>query len=136
MVFLLLVPGMSARRTSRTDPRYSRRAFDAIRARYLAADRRLRRERPLAIWGAGRRTRRRADHLLRHGFEPEAWIDVDPGKIGRRIHGVSVVAPDWLDREPKPFVLSYVANHGARERISACLHRMGYRRGEDYLVVG
>lgn len=126
---------------SRVDPRYSRDAFDRLRARYLAGDRRLGGDRPLVFWGAGRRTRRRADHLTgllaSSGVSPAAWIDVDPRKIGQRVGGTPVVAPEWLEgREPRPFVLSWVASHGARDRIGAALEAMGYGRGSDYLAVG
>ncbi len=126
---------------SRVDPRYSRDAFDRLRARYLARDRRLATGRPLVFWGAGRRTRRRADHLTGllapSGVSPEAWIDVDPRKIGQRVGAAPVVAPDWLKcRKPRPFVLSWVASHGARDSIGAALEDMGYSRGSDYLAVG
>ena len=122
---------------SRRDPRYSRDAFDRLRARYLALDGRLGSGRPLVFWGAGRRTRQRARHFVALGFAPCAWIDVDPRKIGNRIHDVPVVAPEWLDRrQPRPFVLAWVASHGARESIGAALTAMGYGRGVDYLTVG
>ena len=122
---------------SRRDPRYSRDAFDRLRAHYLARDRRLGGERPLVFWGAGRRTRRRASHLIALGCSPCAWIDVDPRKIGNRVHGAPVVAPEWLrHRRPRPFVLTWVASHGARENIGAALASMGYGRGADYLAVG
>jgi len=122
---------------SRCDPRYSRDAFDRLRAHYLARDRRLGGGRPLVFWGAGRRTRRRAAHVIALGFPPCAWIDVDPRKIGNRVHGAPVVAPEWLrDRQPQPFVLTWVASHGARENIGAALSSMGYGRGADYLAVG
>lgn len=123
-------------RLSRTDPRCTREAFDCLRAAYLAEDPRLHQGRPLAFWGAGRRTRRRADRLLQYGFTPTAWVDIDPAKVGRSLQGAPVVAPDWLGRRPRPFVLSYVASHGARERIAAFLEGRGYRRGRDYLMVG
>ena len=122
---------------SRVDPRYSRDAFDRLRARYLAGDGRIGGGRPLAFWGAGRRTRQRTRHLVARGVAPDAWIDVDPRKVGGRLAGVPVEPPGWLrGRAPRPFVLSWVASHGARERIGAELEEMGYRRGEDYLAVG
>ena len=122
---------------SRRDPRYSRGAFDRLRACYLARDRRLTGGRPLVFWGAGRRTRRRTAHIIALGLPPCAWIDVDPHKIGNRIHAAPVVAPEWLrDRQPRPFVLTWVARHGARENIAAALASMGYGRGTDYLAVG
>lgn len=126
----------SGGRLTRTDPRYSREAFARLRTEFLARDPRLHGGRPLAICGAGRRTRQRAQLLLDHGFKPVAWIDIDPRKIGNAVHGVPVHPPAWLDRADKPFVLSYVTNHGARDIIAAQLQGMGYRRGRDYLMVG
>ncbi len=121
---------------SRTDARCSRQAFDRIRAEYLARDPRLAEGRPLVFWGAGRKTRRRSDLLAAWGHRPTAYVDVDPKKIGRRIHGIPVLAPQALAVPEKPFVLSYVSNHGAPELIAGQLQAMGYRRGRDYLIVG
>lgn len=123
---------------SRTDPRFSRRAFDRLRACYLAADPRLKQERELVIWGAGRVTRKRCRHLMERGFSPIAWVDIDDKKIGGRIDGVPVVGPEWLAARAKrrPLVLAYVATHGARDAIAAELESMGYARGRDYLAVG
>ncbi|MEN8171051.1 MAG: glycosyltransferase [Pseudomonadota bacterium] len=126
----------SGTRLTRTDERYSRDAFDRIRASYLARDPRLQQGRPLAYWGAGRNTRKRSAHLIAHGHPPHAWIDIDPKKIGNIIEGAQVVTPEWLKQEEKPFVLSYVANHGAKELIATELEEMGYRNGIDYLLVG
>ena len=127
----------SPHRTSRQDPRYSRDAFDRLRAEYLARSPLLRQRRgELVIWGAGRKTRKRCAHLLARGYEVQAWVDIDPKKIGNRLRGVPVVAPDWLRRRPRPLVLCYVSNHGARDLIARDLHAMGYRRSSDYLMVG
>jgi len=126
----------SGGRLTRTDSRYAREAFDRIRAHYLARDPRLQQPRPLAFWGAGRNTRKRVANLLSHGFRPSVWIDIDPRKIGNIVDGAPVVSPDWLAREEKPFVLSYVSNHGARALIAADLQALDYREGHDYLMVG
>jgi FlaA1/EpsC-like NDP-sugar epimerase len=88
------------------------------------------------IWGAGRRTRQRCALLLRQGFRPLAFVDIDPRKIGNRIDGVPVHSPAALADGPRPFVLVYVTNHGAREAIATDLQAMGYRRGRDWLAVG
>lgn len=127
---------LSTESYSRTDARYSRQAFDRIRADYLARDPRLAEGRPLVFWGAGRKTRRRSDLLAARGHRPTAYVDIDPKKIGRRIHDVPVIAPEALAVPERPFVLSYVSNHGAPERIAKRLQVMGYRRGRDYLIVG
>ncbi len=123
---------------SRTDPRFSRQAFNRLRARYLASDPRLNQGRELVIWGAGRVTRKRCRHLLERGHLPCAWVDIDSRKIGGSIDGVPVVAPGWLAARGRrrPLVLVYVARHGAREAIAVRLESMGYLRGRDYLAVG
>ena len=127
-------------RTSRTDPRYSRQAFDQLRADFLAEDPRINTHRPLVYWGAGRKTRKRANLLIAKGYKPTAWIDIDPRKIGNKILNAPVVAPAWLEQKSKtgnkPFILGYVANHGARDIIAAALHKLNYKRGIDYLMVG
>ncbi|MDJ0806633.1 MAG: glycosyltransferase [Gammaproteobacteria bacterium] len=127
----------SRTRTSRTDPRCSRQAFDRIRAHYLARDPLLLdRKNNLVVWGAGRKSRKRCELLLVQGFETKAWIDIDPKKIGNVIIHVPVVAPAWLRRTPRPFVLVYVNNHGARQLIGESLAAMSYRPREDYLMIG
>ena len=129
----------SENRLSRVSENYSRNAFDMIRADYLSRDERIH-NRPIAFWGAGRKTRQRARHLLEKGYEPAAWIDIDPKKIGNRINGVEVVEPAWLEQSSddgdRPFVLNYVTNHGARDIARTYLQRIGYVMGEDYLEVG
>lgn len=127
----------SPRRLSRIDPRCSQQAFGQLRAHYLAGDPRLNSGRPLAMWGAGRKTRQRCRLLLERGFMPVASVDIDPKKIGNRIQGVPVVEPAWLlQQHPKPLVLVYVRNHGAREWIQSFLEKAAYQRSRDFLFVG
>ncbi len=90
----------------------------------------------LCIWGAGRRTRKRCRHLLDAGYRPVAWVDIDPRKIGNRLAGVPVIPPEGLRALERPFVLSYVANHGARAEIARELNALGLERGRDWLSVG
>jgi hypothetical protein len=128
----------SDNRLSRVSANYSRIAFDRTRAEYLSQDTRIHNNRPIAFWGAGRKTRQRVSYLLDKGFEPAVWIDIDPKKIGNRINGIEVVEPAWLQQADtdKPFVLNYVTNHGARDIARTYLHRIGYVMGQDYLEVG
>jgi cellulose synthase/poly-beta-1,6-N-acetylglucosamine synthase-like glycosyltransferase len=127
----------SPQRLSRIDPRCSQQAFGQLRAHYLARDSRLKSHRPLVMWGAGRKTRQRCRLLLERGFMPIAWVDIDPKKIGQRIQGVPVVEPAWLlQQQPKPLVLVYVRNHGAREWIQDFMAKAAYQRSRDFLFVG
>jgi hypothetical protein len=123
-------------RTTRRDPRFSREAFNRIRADYLARDERLHSGRDVVVWGAGRVTRQRVRLIEERGVTVSAYIDIDPRKIGGSIEGAVVHDPAWLNQSVKPFVLVYVTSHGARDQIRQELERMGYTIGEDFLCVG
>ena len=123
-------------RLSRTDSRYSFRAFYRCKAEYLA--RWLSRHNPfhpdVVVWGAGRETRKRAEFLVEHGVTIRAYIDIDPRKIGNTIAERPVLAEEQLPEAGSCFVLSYVAARGAREDIRARLGRRGYTEGADFLA--
>ena len=124
-------------RLSRRDPRYSPGAFWECKAGYLARFLAPRLDgRPLAFWGAGRRTRQAARPLLSRGLRPSAWIDIDPRKIGSGLEGVPVVAEGELERLGRPYVVSLVGNRGAGEEISRRLGNLGYREGADFVLAG
>ena len=122
-------------RLSRRDARYGVEAFYALKARHLA--RWLARHNPhhprVTVWGAGELTRRRAERLVAHGVAIERYVDIDPRKIGRRIRGRPVIAPEELPPPGGDFVLAYVGTRGARELIAARLDASGRRLGVDYL---
>ncbi|NJB67741.1 glycosyltransferase involved in cell wall biosynthesis [Desulfobaculum xiamenense] len=122
-------------RLTRNDTRYDPEAFYRVKAHYLA--RWLAAHNPqhpeVYVLGAGRPTRRRADMLLAHGVAIAAYVDVDPKKIGMVIDGRPVIAHEDLPGPGHCFMLSYVANRGARERIARMLAAQGYAIGRDYL---
>ena len=125
----------SENRLSRTSSRYSDSAFDLLRAEYLAKDKRLQ-GRGIVFWGAGRKTRQRAQYLINRGINLVAWIDIDNKKIGKAYHGATTFSPDWLlEVNEKPFVLNYVRNHGVRELCRQHLDKAGYDMGKEYLDV-
>jgi glycosyltransferase involved in cell wall biosynthesis len=132
----LLIWNDSPTRLSRRDPRYAEDAFYRVKGGYLA--RWLARHNPhhpaVILWGAGRITRRRARSLLDHGVRIEAFVDIDPRKIGRRLHGIPVVGPDALPRAGAAFLVSYVRSAGARDAIEAQLRAAGHRPGVHYIL--
>jgi glycosyltransferase involved in cell wall biosynthesis len=130
---VLLTWNDSPARLSRTDRRYAPEAFYRVKADYLArAVRHTQRGRSVWIWGAGRPTRRRAEWLTHHGIEIAGYIDIDPAKAGRRIHGCPVVSPLDLPRPEAAMVLGYVGTRGARELIHPQLVRRGFVEGDDF----
>lgn len=122
-------------RLSRTGDRYSAEAFYRLKARYLA--RWLRAGNPhhprVVTWGAGRTSRRRAALLEEHGIRITHHIDVDPHKIGQRIHGRPVWSPDDIPASGRHFIVSYVGLHGVNAEIQAHLESRGYRLGRHFI---
>lgn len=123
-------------RLSRTDERYARRAFYACKASYLS--RWLARHNAhhpgIIVWGAGRETRKRAEFLVEHGIGIEAYVDIDPRKIGQTIHGRPVLAEHQLPASDQAFVVSYVGSRGARDDIRSRLGARGFREGVNFIV--
>jgi hypothetical protein len=126
----------SPARLSRRDPRYDPEAFYRVKAGFLA--RWLATHNPfhpsIVLWGAGRVTRRRARSLLEQGIRVEAFVDIDPCKVGRAVDGRPVVSPEALPPAGRAFVVSYVGGAGAREHIEAYLRACGRRPGADYIL--
>jgi glycosyltransferase involved in cell wall biosynthesis len=123
-------------RLSRSDPRYDPEAFYRCKAPYLARWWRhhVAPSRRVLVWGAGRPTRKRAEHLTGHGLQIGGYIDIDPRKVGRVFAGRSVIAPQDLPAPGEVFVLGYVAKHGARELARSRLLGRGYTEGRDFLM--
>jgi hypothetical protein len=71
--------------------------------------------------------------LTEHGVEITAYVDIDEDKIGHRIQGRKVLAPDELPPPADCFVVSYVGSRGARKVISAALQEKGFVCGRDFI---
>ncbi|MCC5945606.1 MAG: glycosyltransferase family 2 protein [Bernardetiaceae bacterium] len=117
-------------RLSRQDERYSVEAFYRLKTQYLVQW--LERHNPffpkVCIWGAGKQSKKRAAWLVHYGIEILHYIDIKPHK------------PDTLyfeDIAPAGnyFILSYVANRGAREQINHFLAQRHYIMGKHFLNV-
>ena len=125
-------------RLTRTDSRYSVENFIRAKAHYLCKG-------PLAdrdgvmVWGAGQMGRRLSKHLEREGAPLVAFIDIDPGKIGRERRGCPIVGPEdlraWLEKYQHPVVLASVSSRGARALIRERLNQIGLREGVDWWAV-
>lgn len=121
-------------RLTRTDPRYGPERFLKLK---LAALRRgpLAGQRGVVIWGAGPVGKSWARALVAAGHRVEAFVEVDPGKIGERIHGAPVIPVSAAAGRKGPLHLAAVGQRGARERIRAEAGRLGLVEGEDVLAV-
>jgi len=125
-----------ASRLSRNDPRYDMEAFHNCKAPYLtrAIEESGQSHRELWIWGAGRPARKCA-RPLESAWKPAAgFIDVDPRKIGRNLHGRPVVSSEDLPPKEQAIIVSYVGTRGARERIREDLLASDRVEGMDFWI--
>ncbi len=122
------------RRLTRTDPRYAPERFLALK---MAALRRgpLAGDRPAVVWGAGPIGKAWGRALLAAGNPVAAFVEVDPRKIGARIHGVPVIPVARASTVERAAHLAAVGQRGARARIRAEAARLGLVDGTDFFAV-
>ncbi len=123
----------SEHRLTRTHAIYSDAAFYRIKTRYLA--RWLEEHNPfhpeVAIWGASRISRRRAQRLTPYGIRFRCYIDT---RRGRQLDHELLYYKD-LPRAGKLFILTYIKQMDAREETRDYLESLGYEEGKNYLMV-
>ena len=120
-------------RLTRTHAIYSDASFYRIKTKFLADW--LKKNNSLhpriAVWGASRISRRRSNLLKQYGIEIVLYIDT---KKGRQLDQKVV----FYKNIPPPgeiFILTYIKQMDAREKIKDFLKGMGYEEGVNYLVV-
>lgn len=128
----LLVWNDAPTRLSRTDARYSPREFYQTKAQYLADW--LQQQNSLApnvwIWGAGKLSRKRARLLEQFGVNIQGYFDLSD-------HQRLTVPCLHFSKIPPPgevFIVSYVGNWGAREKIKQHLLQLGYVEGINFML--
>jgi glycosyltransferase involved in cell wall biosynthesis len=120
-------------RLTRTDPRYAPGRFLVLKLEALLAGP-LRQPRPVVVWGAGRVGKAWSRALTARGRPVAAFVEVDPRKIGQRIHGAPVVDVAAAARAGA-LHLAAVGDGGARERIRTEAARLGVADGRDLVAV-
>jgi glycosyltransferase involved in cell wall biosynthesis len=121
-------------RLTRTDPRYAPGRFLALKLEALGREA-LAGRRAVVVWGAGPVGKAWSRALRAAGHEVRAFVEVDPRKVGGRLHGVPVVAVAEAGRLRGPLHLAAVGQKGARERIRAEAARLGLADGVDLIAV-
>jgi cellulose synthase/poly-beta-1,6-N-acetylglucosamine synthase-like glycosyltransferase len=118
-------------RLSRTSPACSLAAITACKAAFLASGP-LRASDGYVLWGYGDTGKSISKALARHGKHPTCIVERHPRRIGQRILGVPVIAPEALPGvDRRPIVVS-VAGAGARAEIRSLLVGMGFGEIEDF----
>ncbi len=123
-----------ADRATRTDRRYARQGFFTLKWEHAEAAV-LRRDRAVAVWGAGPTARPWLRALRTGGYPLTAVFDIDPVKIGRTRQGVLIHPIEDLDQVPFDLLLVAVGARGARELIRDRLATTDLCEGTDFLFV-
>ncbi len=137
-------------RLTKTDPRYTSRAFLECKVEHLVEARGLAGEEAASrgaavgaasatdviVWGAGRDGKRAAKALRRRGVRIRHLVDIAPTKLGRQMIGVKVRPPESLLESPRAFVVAAVGVKGARQEIRAALAEMDYEEERDFVCLG
>jgi phosphoglycerate dehydrogenase-like enzyme len=121
-------------RATRRDARYRREALLAVKLDHLFAGP-LAAERDVGVWGAGPWGKLWARRLGERGRTVAFFVDVDPRKIGRTVHGAPVVGVDALPPPGAAVVLVAVGVDGARDLIRAELGARGWSESRDFFCV-
>jgi hypothetical protein len=121
-----------AERLSRTAPEYTIDRFTACKAAFLAEGL-LAGRADYILWGYGDTGRTLRSALLVHGKQPSHIVELHPGRLGQRIHGAPVVAPEAIPDLPALPLVASVAGAEARGKIRSALAAMGRCEGRDYV---
>jgi len=119
-------------RLTRTDKRYSFEAFYKVKASYLFNY--LKENNPyfpnIVVWGAGKRTKRRAKTIKKLGINIMYFIDVNEKKI----NGVDVISHKNIPSKGKIYIVSFVNNKGIRKEIREYLLSKNYLEELDFII--
>ncbi len=119
-------------RLTRTAAAYSQSAFRDCKAHYLKQGF-LAGIDEVTLVGAGQEGRAWRRTLEQRGIRVFRWIDADPRKRGRMLHGAPVLPPETAELSGKFLVT--VGTRGARQEIRTWLAGRGLVEGEDVVCV-
>lgn len=120
-------------RATRTMGEYTAAAFRRCKAHHLKAGF-LAGVSGITLAGAGIEGRAWRRTLMEEEIQVVRWVDVDPAKIGRTLHGVLVVSPDQVEAGEGKMLIT-VGTRGARDGIRRWAQYAGLREGEDFVCV-
>jgi len=119
-----------AQRSSRNDPHYAQQQYFDLKLPYfLELD--YQKERPLILWGAGKKGKQLAYKLKAAGIDFR-WITNNPKKQGKHIGGCLVESEDLLVKLPNAQVMVAIAGPDERIAIRQKLDSSGRQIGKDY----
>ena len=120
-------------RATRTMDEYSADAFRACKLSHLREGF-LKGVDSVIIAGAGLEGRAWQRLLSGAGIAVSAWVDVDPRKIGRSLHGAPVIGTDRLGTHSGRILVA-IGVRGARQQFRAVAGSLPLKEGLDFICV-
>jgi glycosyltransferase involved in cell wall biosynthesis len=120
-------------RLTRTTDAYTLDAFRRCKVHFLRRTL-LAGGRPAVVWGAGPTGKALARELLAAGTPLAAFVEVDPRKIGKRIHGAPVVPVEGAGDFPGTLALGAVSGPAGRARLRELAAALGLSEGKDFVA--
>lgn len=125
------------KRLTHCDSRYHNKRFIKAKAHYLSRSHYLIKKKAI-IWGTGPTGLNIHDILLENNIEVEAFIEVDPRKIGGIKRGLPVfhfseIRQHTEHRQNSVLIIGAVGARGARDKMRQALLKMGKEEGTDFL---
>lgn len=120
-------------RATRTMDAYAQHAFRACKLHHLLSGF-LKGQRGVVMAGAGLEGRAWQRLLAAEGIAVSCWLDVDPKKTGRLLHGAPVISPHAF-RPSGVKMLVAIGVRGARAEFRRLVQPMGLREGLDFICV-
>ena len=121
-------------RLSRSHPAYSLDAFRACRVHHLRRSFLVGRE-GVVVWGAGPTGKRLALEFLRQGVAVTGFVEVNPRKIGQRIHGALVRDASAVTARDAVLHVGAVARAAGRRAVRAAAARVGLEEGRNFVAM-
>jgi glycosyltransferase involved in cell wall biosynthesis len=125
-----------ANRLTHCNNRYNNKLFMKAKAYYLSRSHHLK-QRKAIIWGTGPTGVYIHDILIAHNVEVEAFIEVDPRRVGGVKRGLPVLhfsdINKYIYNDKTTLIIGAVGARGARIEIRQALLDMGKEEGIDFL---
>ena len=118
---------------TRTMSEYTAEAFRRCKAHHLRNGF-LRDTEAVTLIGAGLEGRAWRKALAETGIGVSRWVDLDPRKVGRDLHGAPVAAADTVEPGSGPMLVT-IGTRGARVLVRQWAASRGLVEGIDYVCV-
>lgn len=120
-------------RATRTMDEYSLNAFRACKLHHLRRGF-LKNIAEVVIAGAGLEARAWQRLLATKDILVSHWLDIDPRKIGRTLHGAPVIRAEEMNLVGKKMIVA-IGVHGAREEFRKVSQKLGWLEEVNFVCV-